>query len=39
MPETHKFKVIKKAFEKEYGKKKGDSFAYAYANKHNIVRH
>jgi hypothetical protein len=34
MPLTKKGKKMKKAFEKEYGKKKGEDVFYAYENKH-----
>lgn len=36
MPLTKKGKKIKKAFEKEYGKKRGDSIFYASQNKGTI---
>lgn len=36
MPLTAKGKKIKKAMEKEYGKKKGDEVFYASQNKGNI---
>lgn len=34
MPLTLKGKKLIKEFEKEYGKKKGDTVFYAYSNKH-----
>ena len=39
MPLTKKFKHIKLAMEKEYGKKKGKQVAYAYAKKHHLKIH
>lgn len=37
MPETPKGKKIKKAMQKQYGKKKGTSVFYASANKGTIT--
>lgn len=37
MPETSKGKKIKKAMQKQYGKKKGTSVFYASANKGTIT--
>lgn len=34
MPLTSKGKKMKREFEKEYGKKKGDQVFYSYENKH-----
>jgi hypothetical protein len=38
MPLTTKGKKIKKNFEKEYGKKKGDNFFYATENKGKLKK-
>lgn len=38
MPLTKKGVKTKKAFEKEYGKKKGDQIFYAYENKHKKLK-
>lgn len=38
MPLTKKGKKLKKVFEKEYGKKKGDKVFYAYENKHKEMK-
>lgn len=37
MPLTKKGKEIEKAFEKEYGKKKGKNIFYAWEHKHKGV--
>lgn len=40
MPLTNKGKKLLKAFEKEYGKKKGKNVFYAYEHKHlGLKRH
>lgn len=36
MPHTIQFEKLEHNFEKEYGKKKGESYVYGYAHKHNI---
>lgn len=38
MPLNKKGKEIKKIFEKEYGRKKGDRIFYAYENKHKDLK-
>ena len=38
MPLTEKGKKLKKIFEKEYGKKKGERIFYAYEKKHKGIR-
>lgn len=38
MPLTKKGTKLKKIFEKEYGKKKGDNIFYAYENEHKGIR-
>ena len=38
MPLKKKGKKLKKIFEEEYGKKKGDNIFYAYENKHKGLK-